>query len=283
MGKPKQESVADALRVPPGPVHLVSFDSRATPGFDGKKKAGKKALRAMGPELFEMQTMLFASGYTDGDRRILLVLQGMDTSGKGGVVKHCVGLFDPGGIEITSFKKPTEEELQHDFLWRVERKAPGPGMIGIFDRSHYEDVLVARVHDLADRDEVERRYGAINEFEQRLVDQGTIVLKCMLHISPETQKERLLARLDDPTKQWKYKPDDVDERMLWPKYQLAYETLLERCNSEAAPWYVVPSDRKWYRNWAIGSLLRETLRGMGLEWPDVDYDIDKERERLTAS
>jgi PPK2 family polyphosphate:nucleotide phosphotransferase len=194
-----------------------------------------------------------------------------------------MGLFDPGGLDITSFKAPTEEELAHDFLWRVERRAPAPGMIAIFDRSHYEDVLVARVHGLASEEDVERRYDAINEFEGRLAGQGTTIVKCMLHISMETQKERLLARLDDPTKQWKYKPGDVDERMLWPKYREAYEIALERCNTESAPWYVVPSDRKWYRNWAVGALLRETMRAMDLTWPEVDYDLATERRRLEAS
>ncbi len=282
MGKSKTP-IGDALRVPPGPVHLTSYDPRATPGFDGGKKDAKKRLRAMGEELADLQEMLFAGGYTDGDRRILLVLQGMDTSGKGGVVKHCVGLFDPGAIETTSFKKPTEEELAHDFLWRVDRAVPGPGLIGIFDRSHYEDVLVARVHELAPAEEIERRYAAINAFEERLAAEGTTILKCMLHISADRQKERLLARLDDPTKQWKYQPGDVDERTRWFAYQEAYETALERCNTEAAPWYVVPSDRKWYRNWAVGALLLETLRGMDLSWPETDYDVATERKRLAVT
>jgi PPK2 family polyphosphate:nucleotide phosphotransferase len=207
----------------------------------------------------------------------------MDTSGKGGVVKHCVGLFDPGGVQITSFKKPTEEELAHDFLWRVEQQLPEPGKIGIFDRSHYEDVLIARVHELAPADEIERRYDAINDFEQRIVEEGTTVLKCMLHISADTQKERLLARLDDPAKHWKYKPGDVTERLRWTDYQRAYELALERCNTEHAPWHVIPSDRKWYRNWAVGQLLLETLSRMGLAWPPVDYDIPTEKDRLAAT
>jgi PPK2 family polyphosphate:nucleotide phosphotransferase len=282
MGKSEQ-SISKALRVPPGPVDLSTYDPRAKPGFDGSKKDGQKALPAMGAELADLQEKLFAAGYTDGDRRILLVLQGTDTSGKGGVVKHCVGMFNPGAIQLTSFKKPTAEELAHDFLWRVEKQTPEAGHIGIFDRSHYEDVLVARVHRLAAAPEIERRYEAINEFEQRLVDEGTTILKCMLHISSQVQKERLLARLDDPTKQWKYKPEDVDERLRLPAYYRAYEVLLERCNTDAAPWYVVPSDRKWYRNWAIAALLLETLRGMDLSWPEIDYDPVTERKRLAAT
>ena len=278
----KHESLSDLLRVPPGPVLLPAYDSSGTPGFDGGKSDGQEALPAMGDELAELQTRLFAHGYTGGERRVLLVLQGMDTSGKGGVVKHCVGLFDPNGVRIAQFKKPTEEELAHDFLWRVEQVVPEAGQIGIFDRSHYEDVLIGRVHQLADAEEIERRYDAINEFEQRLVDDGTVVVKCLLHISAETQKERLLARLEDPTKHWKYKPEDVDERLLWTEYQRSVEIALERCNTEAAPWHVIPSDRKWYRNWAVGQLLLETLRSLGLQWPDIDYDIETEKRRLAA-
>ncbi|MGZ4493093.1 MAG: PPK2 family polyphosphate kinase [Nocardioides sp.] len=276
-------SLRDILRVPEGPVLLPSYAPDRTPGFDGGKSDGQEALPAMGEELAELQTRLFAHGYTGGDKRILLVLQGMDTSGKGGVVKHCVGLFDPNGVRIAQFKKPTEEELEHDFLWRVEKVVPEAGQIGIFDRSHYEDVLIARVHQLAEADEIDRRYDAINEFEKRLVDEGTTIVKCLLNISAETQRERLLSRLDDPTKQWKYKPDDVDERMLWTEYQRAVEIALERCNTEHAPWYVVPSDKKWYRNWAVGELLLETLRDLGLTWPSIDYDIPAEKKRLAAT
>jgi PPK2 family polyphosphate:nucleotide phosphotransferase len=275
-------AVSDLLRLRSGPVDLAAIDAHAKPGFSGKKADGKKALPGMGDELAELQEMLYASGYTDGDRRILLVLQGMDTSGKGGVVKHTTGLFDPAGLRIASFKAPTEEERAHDFLWRVEKRLPAPGQVGVFDRSHYEDVLIVRVHQLAEPAEIERRYGAINEWEKRLADTGTTIIKCMLHISWETQRERLLARLDDPTKQWKFKPGDVDERQLWAQYQQAYEIALERCNTDAAPWYVVPSDRKWYRNWAIGSLLLEALRAMDLDWPEPDYDVEEQRARLLA-
>ena len=278
-----EQPLTDILRVRPGPVLLPSYSTSETHGFEGDKSDGKEALPEMGDDLAELQTKLFAAGYTGGDQRLLLILQGMDTSGKGGVVKHCVGLFDPGGIQITSFKKPTEEELEHDFLWRIEQQLPEPGKIGIFDRSHYEDVLIARVHELAPADEIERRYEAINDFEKRLVDEGTTVVKCMLHISADTQKERLMARLDDPTKHWKYKPEDVTERLRWTEYQRAYELALERCNTEHAPWYVIPSDRKWYRNWAVGSLLLEKLSRMGLAWPPVDYDIPTEKDRLAAT
>jgi PPK2 family polyphosphate:nucleotide phosphotransferase len=196
------------------------------------------------------------------------------------VLRHAVGLVDPQGVRIKAFKAPTEEELRHDFLWRISKELPPGGLIGIFDRSHYEDVLIARVRSLVDTDRLERRYDAINAFEQRLVDEGTVVVKCMLHISPEKQQERLLERLDDPEKHWKFNPGDVDERALWPAYQAAYEIALERCNSDAAPWHVVPADRKWYRNWAVGTMLLEALQRMGLSWPTADFDVAEQRRRL---
>jgi PPK2 family polyphosphate:nucleotide phosphotransferase len=274
--------ISDLLRLSSGPVDLAAIDSHGQPGFDGGKKDGKAALPAVGEELADLQEKLFAEGYTGGTRRILLVLQGMDTSGKGGVLSHTVGLLDVSGLALKSFKKPTEEELAHDFLWRVEKALPAAGEIGIFDRSHYEDVLVVKVHELAPPAEIERRYDAINDFERRLVDDGTTLVKCMLHISADEQRERLLARLDDPTKQWKFKPGDVDERARWDDYRAAYETALERCSTEAAPWYVVPSDRKWYRNWAIAQLLLETLRSLDLDWPAPDYDVAEQRDRLES-
>jgi PPK2 family polyphosphate:nucleotide phosphotransferase len=276
-------TISEALRLPPGPVDLTRIDTRAKPGFDGGKADGKKALAALAPELAELQEKLFALGYTGSRQRVLLVLQGMDTSGKGGVLSHTVGLMDVSGLALRTFKKPTEEELAHDFLWRVERALPQPGQIGIFDRSHYEDVLVAKVHELAEPAEIEQRYGAINVFEKKLTDTGTTVIKCMLHISADEQRERLLARLDDPTKQWKFKPGDVDERARWADYRAAYETALERCNTANAPWFVVPSDRKWYRNWAIAQLLLESLRVLDLDWPEPSYDVAEQRARLEAS
>ena len=272
---------SEVLRLPPGPVDLRSIETDAAPGYDGNKKSGKADLWATGEELFDLQQRLFA-GKDDGQRSVLLVLQGMDTSGKGGTLKHTVGLVDPQGVKITSFKAPTKEELAHDFLWRIRKGVPGPGIIGVFDRSYYEDVLIARVRELAPAEEIERRYDAINEFEAELVDSGVTLVKCMLHISPETQKERLLARLDDPSKYWKYNPGDVDERRMWPEYQRAYEVALERTNTDHAPWFVIPSDKKWYRNLAIGQLLMVALRGMDPSWPDAAFDIEAERARLLA-
>ena len=273
-------TIRELLRLPPGRVDLTRIDTNGQPGFDGEKEDGKAALPELGAELAELQAKLFADGYVGGPRRVLLVLQGMDTSGKGGVLDHTVGLLSPSALSLKSFKKPTEEELAHDFLWRIGHAVPGPGQVGIFDRSHYEDVLVVKVHELAGPDEIERRYAAINDFEQLLVDEGATLVKCVLHISADEQRKRLLARLEEPTKQWKFKPEDVDERARWDDYQAAYTTALERCNTVAAPWYVVPSNKKWYRNWAIAQLLLETLRSLDLDWPTPDYDVAAQRARL---
>ena len=268
------------FRLPPGPVDLDAIETDASPGFKGGKKKGKAALFALGDDLSDLQERLFAEGQSGSDRRLLLVLQGMDTSGKGGVLRHTVGLVDPQGVRITSFKAPTEEERAHDFLWRIRRAVPQPGYLGVFDRSHHEDVLIARVRELADPKEIERRYVAINDFERELVDGGTTLVKCMLHISPEEQKRRLLARLDDPSKHWKYNPADIDERALWSRYREAYEIALQRTNTEYAPWHVIPSDKKWFRNLAIGRLVYDALTTMDPQWPPADFDVETERKRL---
>jgi len=281
-GSKTAERVSDLLRVPAGPVDLGALDTRATPGFDGGKQAGKAALAELGGRLSDLQERLHAEGVTGGARSLLLVLQGMDTSGKGGVVRHVIGQVDPQGCAITSFKAPTREELAHDFLWRIRRRLPRPGQLGVFDRSHYEDVLVVRVHELVPRAVWSRRYATINRFEARLAEREVRVVKVFLHISAEEQRRRLLARLDDPTKHWKFNPHDLDERGRWPDYQAAYADALERCNSDLAPWYRVPADRKWYRNWAIASLLAEQLEDMKLAWPRADFDVEEQRARLLA-
>jgi PPK2 family polyphosphate:nucleotide phosphotransferase len=213
----------------------------------------------------------------------LIVLQGMDTSGKGGAIRHAIGMVDPQGVKIKAFKAPSEQERAHDFLWRIERELPGPGIIGIFDRSQYEDVLIVRVNKLVKESVWSRRYAEINAFEEKLVADGTVLIKCFLHISSAEQKARLAARLDDPTKHWKYNPGDVDERAKWPAYQEAYAAVLEQCSTQHAPWYVIPSDRKWYRNWAVAQLLVEHLRALNLEWPVADFDLQQEKARVAAS
>jgi PPK2 family polyphosphate:nucleotide phosphotransferase len=272
--------LAHPHRLPPGPVDLTAIETDTASGFDGGKRDGKNALFAMGDELSDLQEQLFAEGVTGSRRRVLLVLQGMDTSGKGGVLRHTVGLVDPQGVRITSFKAPTKEESRHPFLWRIRRALPEPGYIGVFDRSHYEDVLIARVKDLVTPRTVQSRYQQINEFEAELAQDGVTIIKCMLHISAGEQRARLLARLDNPKKHWKYNPADVDERWRWPAYREAYELALEHTNTEIAPWHVIPSDKKWYRNLAIGHLLLETLRGMALRWPAADFGVDEQKQRL---
>ncbi|MFM9372527.1 PPK2 family polyphosphate kinase [Streptomyces sp. Da 82-17] len=276
-----EPSLGDLLRVPEGErVDLSAYDSRAKPGAPDGKKAGTEATARMAAVLSDLQERLFAAS-TGGDRRrLLLVLQGMDTSGKGGTVKHVIGLFNPSGCRIKAFKAPTAEERGHPFLWRIAQALPQPGEIGIFDRSHYEDVLIARVRELAPRPQLGRRYGQINRFEKNLVEDGVTVVKCFLHIGYEEQRRRLLRRLDRPDKQWKFDPSDIAERTRWPAYQEAYELVLERCSTAWAPWYVVPADRKWYRNWAVSTLLKEHLEALDPQYPEAEFDVAACRERL---
>lgn len=214
---------------------------------------------------------------------VLLVLQAMDTAGKGGIVRHVVGAVDPQGVELASFKKPTSEELAHDFLWRIEKRLPNTGHIGVFDRSHYEDVLIGRVRSLAPADEIDRRYGAIVAFEAQAAEMGIRVVKVMLHISKDEQRERLAKRLDRPDKHWKYNPSDVDERELWDDYMDAYQVAIERTSTPVAPWHVVPADRKWYARLAVQQLLIDALVDIDPQWPAADYDVAEERRRLAAS
>jgi PPK2 family polyphosphate:nucleotide phosphotransferase len=214
---------------------------------------------------------------------VLLVLQAMDTAGKGGIIRHVVGSVDPQGIMLTAFKKPTPEELAHDFLWRVEKRLPQPGFIGVFDRSAYEDVLIGKVRQLAPADEIERRYDAINDFEKRVADAGTRIIKVMLHISYEEQGERLRERLDRPDKHWKYNPGDLDERALWPQYMDAYQTVFDRTSTEHAPWFVVPANRKWYARLAVQHLMLGALREIDPQWPAATFDVEAEKKRLAAT
>jgi PPK2 family polyphosphate:nucleotide phosphotransferase len=276
-------SLTDSLRVRPGPIDLDDYDPRAKPGFHGSKRDAPDAMGELGDRADDLQERLFAEAHGGGGRALLLVLQGMDTSGKGGILRHSVGLLDPQGIHIHSFRAPSKAEVAHDFLWRVKKQVPDPGIIGIFDRSHYEDVLVARVHKLTRADVIKRRYDSINRFEQQLVESGTTVVKCMLHISAKEQRRRLLARLKDPTKHWKFNPQDIDERALWHDYKAAYEIALERCSTGHAPWFVVPSDRKWYRNWAVTRLLVEHLTDLDPRYPTGDFDVAEQRRRLKAT
>ena len=207
----------------------------------------------------------------------------MDTAGKGGIVSHVMGSMNPHGVQMKSFKAPTPEEKSYDFLWRIEKEVPAAGMVGVFDRSHYEDVLIHRVHRWASPEELERRYGAINEFEARQAAAGTKIVKVMLHISSDEQKDRLLARLDNPAKQWKYSSGDLKERAFWADYMYAYQKAIDKTNTEVAPWHVVPANKKWYARIAVQQLLLEALDGMNLQWPVPDLDVDMERELVQRS
>ncbi len=228
--------------------------------------------------------MLYANGKAGSNNRsLLLVLQGMDTAGKGSIVKHVVGAGNPMGIQYTGFGVPTEEERAHHYLWRIRKALPAAGNIGVFDRSHYEDVLVVRVHELVPREVWEPRYDEINAFEKELVDSGTTVVKCAMFVSLDEQKRRLAERLERPDRYWKYNPGDLDERKLWPAYQEAYQTVLDRTSTDHAPWFVIPCDKKWYTRLAINELLIEALKGMQLTWPPADFDVEAEKKKLAQA
>ena len=275
--------VADLLRVGDGFV-LADVDTRSPPGYAKDKVQAAEDLNAGAKQLDEYQERLYARSRVDAtDAAVLLVLQAMDSAGKGGILRHVVGSVDPQGVSITAFKKPTPEELEQDFLWRVAKRVPEPGIIGVFDRSHYEDVLIGRVRELAPHDEIERRYGAINTFEKQLTDAGTCVVKVMLHISSDEQKARLGERLERADKHWKYNPGDVDERQLWPKYMDAYQLVFERTSTDHAPWFVVPANRKWYARLAVQNLLLEALEQIDPQWPKATFDVEAEKKRLAAS
>jgi PPK2 family polyphosphate:nucleotide phosphotransferase len=263
-------------------TELASIDPSSTPGWKKGKRAAEVALARGVLEIGDLQEKLFAESVTGGKRRILLVLQGMDTSGKGGTVAHVLSAVDPHGLKIHAFKAPTEEERKHDFLWRIRAQLPQAGSLGVFDRSHYEDVLIQRVRAMAAPEVIEARYGQIREFEAELVAEDTTVIKVMLHLSADQQKKRLLARLARTDKRWKFAPNDVDERSLWPAYQQAYEIAVRRTTTDDAPWYVVPADHKWYARLAVQDILLHHLRGLNLGWPVPEFDVDEQRARLSA-
>ena len=260
---------------------VTDFDPRATPGFEGKKADGKELLALRDAALDDLQERLYAAhhGQEEG-RSVLLIVQGMDTSGKGGIMRHVVGSVDPQGVEITAFKAPTAEEKKHDFLWRIRPHAPAPGTIGVFDRSHYEDVLIHRVHGWADSKEIRSRYTAINAFERELAAAGTTIVKVMLHISHEEQGSRLMERLERPDKHWKFSPRDVDEREHWDDYMEAYTRALRATSTVGAPWHVIPADRKWYARIAVQQLLIDALSDIDPRWPAADFDVLAEIARL---
>jgi PPK2 family polyphosphate:nucleotide phosphotransferase len=267
--------VRDALR-----VGAELPDPGSTPVGPGKKPKAVAKLDDAAARLSALQEALYAEGVGGGRRSVLLVLQGMDTSGKGGTVSHVLGLVNPMGVRYAGFKAPTAAERRHPYLWRIRKQLPVAGQIGVFDRSHYEDILVPRVTGLLTAAERRRRYTEINAFEQELADAGTTVVKVFLHISPEEQLKRLKARLETPAKRWKYNPGDIEARSHWPAYQEAYADIFKKTSTAHGPWHVVPADHKWYRNWAVAELLIESLAELKPEFPEPGFDVDEELAKL---
>jgi len=261
----------EQYRVRPGKkVDLDEWDPRETTAFDGGKEEAAGELARLNEQLETLQELLYA----EHRHKVLVVLQGMDTSGKDGAIRHVFEGVNPQGVRVASFKVPTPVELDHEYLWRVHPQMPGRGEMVIFNRSHYEDVLVVRVHNLVGEETWSRRYAQINEFERMLVEEGTTILKFFLHISKDEQKERLQARLDDPNKHWKFSLGDLKERKLWPDYQKAYQDALSKTSTEWAPWYIVPSDRKWYRNLVIASVIVDCLQKLEMSFPTPEESLD---------
>lgn len=265
--------MADATRlhrIDPGrPVDLAAIDTADTSAAPGDKEATNAATGPLVKRLAELQEVLWARR----QETVLVVLQGIDTSGKGGTVKRVFDGVNPAGLKVTSFKAPSESELARDYLWRVHANVPADGEIGVFDRSHYEDVLAVRVLGLVPEEHWRKRYDHINAFEQALTDEGTTIVKVLLHISKDEQKRRLESRLAEPHKRWKFQVGDLDARAQWDEYQTAFTEAVERTTTEHAPWYVIPADKKWYRDWAVASIMVEVLETMDLTWPEPEEDL----------
>lgn len=260
----------ESFRLEPGSkVRIKDFDPSSTAGFEGGKKDGLEELRGLLQELDALQELLYA----EHQRKVLIVLQAMDTGGKDGTIRRVFEGVNPQGVRVASFKVPTPIELEHDFLWRIHRQVPGKGEIVIFNRSHYEDVLVVRVHQLVPATVWKRRYKEINDFERMLSEEGTLILKFFLNIGLDEQKERLKARLEDNTKQWKYNPGDLQERALWKEYMQAYEDVLNETTTDYAPWFVVPSDHKWFRDLVVANAIVQSLKQLKMEYPKPAFDV----------
>ena len=259
-------------RVAPGDkINLSDWDPNDKSKFDGNKLQAQKRLEELNYEVEALQELLYA----EHKHRVLVVLQAMDTGGKDGTIRHVFEGVNPQGVKVASFKVPTREELDHDYLWRVHKQTPGKGEIVIFNRSQYEDVLVVRVHKLVPKKVWALRYEQINEFECLLYEEGTTILKFFLHIDLKEQKERLQARLDDPNKQWKFSLGDLEERKLWPEYTKAYEDVLNKTSTKWAPWYIVPANRKWYRNLVVASIMVDALKRLDMSYPQPEDDLSQ--------
>ena len=261
----------DRYRVKPDShIDLSAWDPKDKSAYHGDKDDGRDQLDELTDELEALQELLFA----ERKQKVLIVLQGMDTSGKDGTIRHVFEGVNPQGVQVAGFKVPTAEELAHDYLWRVHKQTPGSGEIVIFNRSHYEDVLVVRVHGFVSPEVWSRRYAQINDFERLLHEEGTTILKFFLHIDLDEQKERLQARLDEPDKRWKFNLGDLKERKRWPEYIQAYEAVLSKTSTPWAPWYIVPANRKWYRNLVVASVIVETLKGLKMKTPEPEEDLE---------
>lgn len=272
---PDWKKIDDAVRVKPGAKVKIADLDTLRPDLFADKKDAEKFVEAEAEQINVLQDRLFA----ERTRAVLVVLQGIDTSGKDGTVRGVFNSTGPLGVNVTPFGRPTEEELAHDYLWRIHAALPKRGFIGIFNRSHYEDVLVGRVRKLAAEDAIEARYEQINAFEKHLAENGVTLVKFMLHISKDEQKKRLQERLDEPEKRWKWNAGDLDDRKLWDEYQGAYEIMLRRTSTAHAPWRVVPADKKWRRNAVIASIVRGTLEALDpqyptFSWKPSDFTID---------
>jgi PPK2 family polyphosphate:nucleotide phosphotransferase len=266
----KEVDAVDRYRVAEGTrVNLAAWDPSDRSGFAGTKEEGEKAATQLNKRLEELQEMLWA----DRRHRLLVVLQAVDTGGKDGTIRKVLEGVNPVGVRVASFKRPTPPELAHDYLWRVHPHVPGNGEIVVFNRSHYEDVLVVRVHELVPQSRWEKRYRHMVEFEKLLTDEGTTIVKFFLHISKEEQRLRLQARIDDPTKHWKFSMGDLDERKHWDDYQRAYEDALSETSTAFAPWFIVPADRKWYRDLVVATVLVEAMEKMDLRYPRPEQDV----------
>lgn len=256
---------------PDSKVRLLDWDPSDTHYFDGSKKEAKVELQSYNLKLRSLQELLFA----ESKHKLLIVLQAMDTGGKDGTIRHVFNGINPQGMKVTNFKSPTKREVNYDYLWRVHQKVPAKGEIGIFNRSHYEDVLIVRIHDLVPKSVWKKRFTHINEFERMLCDEGTTVLKFFLHIDKDEQKRRLEARLSTPEKHWKFDPSDISERKLWDQYVAAYEEVLEKTSTDWAPWRVIPGNNKAYRNLVIAKTICKTLEGLNMSYPKPAEGLDK--------
>lgn len=261
-------------------THLVDIDAGSKPGFDGDQEAGERFIADSSSEIANYQRLMYANGIHGDTHRVLIVLQGMDASGKGGIVRHVFSQVDPMGIHYHGFGKPSEEDLAHDYLWRICRELPSNGWISIFDRSQYEDIVMPRITGSLPEETWRARYGQINDFEAELAGSGCAIIKIFLVSSRQAQRQHFLRRLDDPTRYWKFDPSDLEARDRWDDYMAAWQEVFERTSTSIAPWYLIPADKRWYSRMVVSELLRTTMKNFNQTWPPLDADRDEALARL---